>query len=81
MVKGFIRVVADIQRVENVLKDLLGQAGQSIGILKLLGSDPCCCKLGLDEAEPNVWFLLIVGAKLNLRATGWVRSSRVIVGG
>jgi hypothetical protein len=27
IVKGFIRVVADIQRVENVPKDLLGQAG------------------------------------------------------
>jgi hypothetical protein len=41
-------------------------AGKSIGILKFLGSDPCHCELGLDEAEPNVWFLLIVGANFNL---------------
>jgi hypothetical protein len=28
--------------------------------------DPCCCKLSLDEAEPDVRFLLIIGTKLNL---------------
>jgi hypothetical protein len=26
----------------------------------------CCYKLGLDEAEPNVQFLLFVGTKSNL---------------
>ncbi len=52
--------------VQNVLKDLLGQASQSIGILEFLGSDPWRCHLSLDEAEPNVRFLVIVGTKLNL---------------
>ncbi len=75
MVKGLIRVVAHIQCVENGPKDLLGQTGQSIGILEFLGSDPCRCELGLDEAEPNVWFLLMVGAKFNLR--NCCRSDRV----
>ncbi len=37
-------------------------------IFKLLWFDPCRCKLGLDEAEPDVRFLLIVGAKFDLRS-------------
>ncbi len=45
MVKGLIRVVAHIQRVENVPKDLLGQVGKSIAILKFLGSDQNCLEL------------------------------------
>ncbi len=56
----------DIKSIQNVPKDLLGQAGKGIGILELLWFDSCRCKLGLDEAEPNVRFLLIVGTKFNL---------------
>jgi hypothetical protein len=40
-----------------------------------LGSDTCCCELGLDEAEPNVRFLLIVGARFDLSSC--CRSDRV----
>jgi hypothetical protein len=60
------RVVVDIESIQNVPKDLLGQAGESVGIYELLRFDPRRCKLGLDEAEPNVRFLLIVGTKLDL---------------
>ncbi len=60
------RVVADIKSIQNVLKDLLEKAGKSIGILEFLSFDPRRCKLGLDEVEPNVRFLLIVGTKLDL---------------
>jgi hypothetical protein len=45
---------------------LLGQAGKSVGIFEFLGSDPCRCKLSLDEVEPDVGFLLIIGTKLDL---------------
>ena len=62
------RVVTDVKGIQNVPKDLLGQAGKGIGIFKFLLFDSCCCKLGLDEAEPNMRFLLIVGTKFNLRS-------------
>jgi hypothetical protein len=45
---------------------LLGQAGKSVGIFEILGSDTCRCKLSLDEVEPDERFLLIVGTKLDL---------------
>ncbi len=48
------------------MKDLLGQAGQSIGIPEFL-RDARCGELCLDEAEPDGQFLFIVGAKLDLR--------------
>jgi hypothetical protein len=48
---------------------LLGQAGKGIGVFGFLGSDLCCCKLSLDEEEPNARFLLIIGTKLNLRSS------------
>ncbi len=35
MIKSLIWLIADIYRVENVLKDLLGQTGKGIGILIL----------------------------------------------
>ncbi len=54
--------------VGNVPKDLLGQAGKGIGVFKFLRFYPCRCKLGLDEAEPNMRFLLFVGTKFNLRS-------------
>ncbi len=60
------RVVTDIQSIQNVPKDLLGQAGKGVGIFKFLSFDSCCCKLGLNEAEPNVRFLLILGTKFKL---------------
>ncbi len=53
-------------RCLNVPKDFLGQAGQSIGVPELLRLDTCHCELRLDEAEPDNWFLLIIGAKLDL---------------
>jgi hypothetical protein len=46
---------------------LLGQAGQGIGIPELLQFDACRGELRFNEAEPDGWFLLIVGAKLDLR--------------
>jgi hypothetical protein len=49
------------------LKDLLGQAGQSIGIIELLRFVAHRGELCLDEAEIDGCFLLIVGAKLSLR--------------
>jgi hypothetical protein len=45
---------------------LLGQTGQSISIPELLQFDARRSQLRLDEAEPDSWFLLIVGAKLDL---------------
>ncbi len=42
------------------------QAGKGIGIFEFSGFDSCLCKLGFDEAEPNVRFLLIVRTKRNL---------------
>ncbi len=60
------RVVTDIKSIQNVPKDLLGQAGKGVGILEVLWFDSCHSKLGLDEAEPNVWFFLIIGTKFNL---------------
>jgi hypothetical protein len=38
-----------------------------MSIPELLQFDACCSELCLDEAEPDGWFLLIVGAKLDLR--------------
>ncbi len=46
---------------------MLGQAGQSIGILEFWRFDARRGELRLDEAEPDGWFLLIVGEKLDLR--------------
>jgi hypothetical protein len=46
-----------------------------------LGSDPCRCKLGLDEAEPDVRFLLIVGTKFDLRCCCCNGRGSQIVGG
>jgi hypothetical protein len=65
-IKWLGKVVADIESIQNVPKNLLGQAGKSVGIFKLLRFDSCHCKLGLDEAEPNVRCFLIVGTKLDL---------------
>ncbi len=65
-VERLVRVVTDIKTIQNVLKDLLGQAGKGVGIFKFLLFDSCRCKLDLDEAEPNVQFLLIVGTKCKL---------------
>ncbi len=67
-IKRLIWVVADVNGIQNVPKDLLGQVGKRIGVFKLLWFDPCRCKLGLDEAEPDVRFFLIVGAKFDLRS-------------
>jgi hypothetical protein len=39
MIKRLIRIVADINCVQNVPKDLLGQAGQCIGIFEFWGFD------------------------------------------
>jgi hypothetical protein len=55
------RVVADNESIQNVPKDLLSKAGESVGVFMLVRFDPRRCKLGLDEAESNVRFLLIVG--------------------
>jgi hypothetical protein len=46
---------------------LFGQARQSIGLPDLLRLDARHSELHLDEAEPDGRFLLIVGAKLDLR--------------
>ncbi len=46
--------------------DLLGQAGESIGVFEFLLFDARSCELGLDETEPNMRFLLIVRAKFHL---------------
>jgi hypothetical protein len=46
---------------------LLGQTGQSIGIPKLLRFDAHRDELRLHQAEPDGRFLLIVGAKFDLR--------------
>jgi hypothetical protein len=35
------RVVTDIKRIQNVPKDLLGQAGKGVGIFKFLWFDTC----------------------------------------
>jgi hypothetical protein len=40
IIKSLIRIVADINFVWNVPKDLLGRAGQSIGVFEFLRSDP-----------------------------------------
>jgi hypothetical protein len=66
MIKRLIRIVVDINCVKNVPKDLLGQAGEGIGVLEFLRSDTCRGELCLDEAEPDVWLLLIVGKKFHL---------------
>ncbi len=47
-------------------KDLLGQAGQSIDIPELLLFDACRGELRINEVEPDGWFLLMVGTKLDL---------------
>ncbi len=61
---------------------MLGQAGKGIGVFNFLQFDPCRCKLGLDEAEPNMRFLLIVGQSFTWEvaaaATGEVQSSQVM---
>jgi hypothetical protein len=81
-IEQLIRVAADIKSIKNVPKDLLGQAGKGVGIFEFLWFYSCSCKLGLDEAEPNVRFLLIVGTKLNLSSCccsdRGVKSSRVM---
>ncbi len=46
---------------------MLEQAGQSIGVPELLRFDARCSELRLDEAKPGGWFLLILGAMLDLR--------------
>jgi hypothetical protein len=66
-IKRLMWFIADINCVQNVLKDSLGRAAQSIGIPELLRFDARRGELRLDEAEPYGQFLLIVGAKLDLR--------------
>jgi hypothetical protein len=45
---------------------LLQQVGESIGVFEFLRSDARSCKLGLDELEPNMRFLLIIRTKFHL---------------
>jgi hypothetical protein len=47
---------------------LLGRLARASAYLSFLRFDSCHCKLGLDEAEPDMWFLLILGTKFNLRS-------------
>jgi hypothetical protein len=79
-VERLIWVVADVKSVQNIPKDLLGQAGKGIGIFKFLRFDFYYCKLGLAEVEPNMRFLLIEGQSLTWEvaaaATGWVKCSK-----
>jgi hypothetical protein len=65
-VKWLSFIAAVVKDVKNVPEDLLGQTGKGVGVFEFLGFDPCRCKLGLDEAEPDVRFLLIVGTKFDL---------------
>jgi hypothetical protein len=67
MITRVIWFVADIHCVQDVSKDLLGQAGQSIGLPEFLWFGACLGELCLDEAKPDGRFLLIVGVKLDLR--------------
>jgi hypothetical protein len=61
-----VRIVADIQGVQDVSENVLGQAGESIGVFEFLRSDARSCELGLDETEPNMRFLLIIRTKFHL---------------
>jgi hypothetical protein len=55
-----------MEGIQNVPKDLLGQAVKGVGIFEFLEFDSRRCKLGYDEVELNERFLLIVRTKLNL---------------
>ncbi len=66
LIKRLIRIITNLYRVENLLKDLLGQAGKGSGIFEFLRSDTRRGELCLDVAEPDVWFHLIIGTKLHL---------------
>jgi hypothetical protein len=61
VIKWFIRFIACRNLVQNVLKDLLGQVGKSIGGFKLLRFDTCRGDLRLDEVELALWFRLSKG--------------------
>jgi hypothetical protein len=65
-IERMIRIVADIQGVQNVPEDLLEQVGESIGVFEFLLSDARSCELALDEPEPNMRFLLIIRIKFHL---------------
>jgi hypothetical protein len=70
-IKRLIRFIVDFNCVQNVPKDLLGQTGQSIG-------EPEFLCFGARCGELDGWFLLIVGAKLDLRG-GCCRDGLIIV--
>jgi hypothetical protein len=53
----------------------LGRLARALAYLSFWDLIPCRCELGLDEAEPNVRFLLIVGTKFDLSSC--CRSDRV----
>ncbi len=65
-IERMIGIVADIQGVQNVPEDLLGQAGESVGVFEFLRFDARSCELGLDELEPKMRFLHIIRKKFHL---------------
>jgi hypothetical protein len=76
MIKRLIRIVADINCVQNVPKDLLGQAGQCIGVFEFWGFDTRGCELGLGEAEPNVSLCHRGGRMENINA--WYLNTHMV---
>jgi hypothetical protein len=61
-----MRNMAMKRSVSGETPDLLGQAGECVGIFEFLRFDARSCELGLNESEPNMMFLLIIRIKFQL---------------
>jgi hypothetical protein len=65
--KGFSESLQTANRSRMSRRTCLGRMARALAyIFQFLRSDACRCEMGLNEAEPNVRFLLSVGAKLDL---------------